>query len=320
MPRVLVTTPFPDWPLLRQTPGGKGVWEDFQFVVNEPLESCDAWVVYEEVPERMTVNVPPDQTYFFSAEPPALRRYRECFVAQFRWFITCHSVRHPRRLDYHQAHPWHVGVDRDQDERAAWGYDEIADSAPEKSGLISAVISTKAITPDHVQRQRFVSMLKEALGDDFHLYGRGFREIADKWDAIAPYRFHLALENQRLPNYMTEKLSDAFLASAYPFYYGCQNVGDYFSEEAFTAIDIHKPEAAIEEIQKAIQEERDRKAAEAVITQRQRVLDEHNFFPLMVQWIRERQTNSPAKKVELLPRKNRFKLWCRQQTNRLVAS
>ena len=31
--------------LLRQTPGGLGVWGDCKFVVNEPVEYCDWWVV-----------------------------------------------------------------------------------------------------------------------------------------------------------------------------------------------------------------------------------------------------------------------------------
>ena len=47
MIRVRLTTSFPSWPLLRQTPGGRGVWGDHRFFVNEDVDACDYWVVYD---------------------------------------------------------------------------------------------------------------------------------------------------------------------------------------------------------------------------------------------------------------------------------
>ena len=37
-----------------------------------------------------------------------------------------------------------------------------------------------------------------------HVYGYGFNEIADKRDALVPYKYHLAIENG-VPHYWTEK-------------------------------------------------------------------------------------------------------------------
>ena len=320
MPRVLITTPFPTWPLLRQTPGRSGRWGDFTFFVNEPLESCDAWVAFEEVPERLSTVCPAENTMFITAEPPALRRYRDIFLSQFRWVVTCHEIAHRGRIDWHQGHPWHVGVDRDSNDDATWDYDRIAQFAGiDKPGLISTVISNKAITPDHRQRIAFVSLLKEAMGDALHVYGRGFRPIADKWDAVGPYRFHLALENERRPNFLTEKLSDALLGLAYPFYYGCPNAADFFPEEAFTSIDIHEPETAVATILEAVATDLDRQRHAAVRVARQRVLDQHNLFPMLARLLSERMSHQPPRRVRLVPRRHRVELAMRHLTRRLAA-
>ncbi len=320
MPRVLLTTPFPDWPLLHQTPGDSGRWEDFQFVVNEPVESCDAWVVFEEVPQQLATICPPDNTLFVTAEPPALRGYRGIFLDQFRWVLTCHDVAHRGHIRCQQGHPWHVGVNRDEDNRSTWNYDRISSHrADHKPHLLSTVISTKEITPAHRQRRLFVAMLKERLGDRFDVFGRGYLPIADKWDAVAPYRFHLALENEQRNDYMTEKISDAFLGSAYPFYYGCPNAENYFPANAFTAINIFEPQAAVEMIVQAMESSLDQVHAQAVQEGRRRVLQEHNFFPLIVRLLRERMSAQPPRRVELLPRRRRVRLALRSVGRRLAA-
>jgi len=41
MIKVNVSTPFPEWPLPRQTPGQTGIWGNCQFFVNQQLEECD---------------------------------------------------------------------------------------------------------------------------------------------------------------------------------------------------------------------------------------------------------------------------------------
>ncbi len=320
MPRVLITTPFPAWPLLRQTPGHAGRWEDFEFVVNEPVETCDAWVVFEEVPETLRTRCPRENTVFVSAEPPAIRRYRRGFLDQFRWVLTCHEIDHRGHIPWHQGHPWHAGVDREANNRSTWDYDSISShDAAHKPHLLSTVISTKSITPAHRQRQAFVALLKAELGDAFHVYGRGYLPIADKWDAVAPYRFHLALENECRKNYVTEKVSDAFLGSAYAFYFGATNATDFFPANSFSAIDVFEPETAIATIKQAIAEDFDRTHRDAVREARRRVLDEHNFFPLVVRLLRERMSGAPPQPVELLPRRQRVQLALRRLGRRIAA-
>jgi len=99
-----------------------------------------------------------------------------------------------------------------------------------KSKLMSVITSSKDFTEGHQKRLNFVRRLKDYFGEDIDVFGRGIREVDDKWDAISPYKYHIALENSVYPHYWTEKLGDVYLSGAYPIYYGCLNLEDYFPE------------------------------------------------------------------------------------------
>lgn len=318
MYRVLVTTTFPDWPLLRQTPGSSGRWHEFEFVVNQEVDSCDAWVVLADLPQPMHVMCPTANTLFVSVEPPAVRNYSKKFLGQFHSVVVCGDrVEHPRSLSSPQGLPWHVGVDRDQGDRAKFGYDEFAAMHEiSKSHLISTVISTKKRTAAHRQRQRFVTALQDVLGDQLHLFGRGYRSIPDKWDAIAPYRFHLVLENDASTHYFSEKLTDAYLGAAYPLYFGCPNIKDYFPADALRAIDIFDVPAGICAVQEAIECNLDQTHRSAVEAARRQVLDEYNLFPLLARILREQMQDQPPQRVEIVSFRNRFQLAIRSITRR----
>ena len=46
---------------------------------------------------------------------------------------------------------------------------------------------------------------------------------------LMKYKFHIAVENSALPNYMTEKLHDCFMTKTVPIYFGCPNVSDFYN-------------------------------------------------------------------------------------------
>jgi hypothetical protein len=54
---------------------------------------------------------------------------------------------------------------------------------------------------------------------------------------LMKYKFHLAVENSTLPNYMTEKLHDCFMTKTVPIYYGCPNVSDYYNMDGILKFD-----------------------------------------------------------------------------------
>ncbi|MEL6845619.1 MAG: glycosyltransferase family 10, partial [Bacteroidota bacterium] len=113
----------------------------------------------------------------------------------------------------------------------------------------------------------------------FELYGRGFRQIDDKFDAIYPFKYSLAIENYACPDYWTEKIADCLLSWTMPVYYGCTNILDYFPKEAMLLIDPAKPAAAMEQIQAAIDEDRWGKSLDAIAEARDLILNKYQLYP-----------------------------------------
>lgn len=303
---VLLTTGFPDWPLLRQTPGGKGIWGDCIFHVNEHVETCDWWVVYDALPEARSALCPPENTVFVTGEPPSLRTYGSDFLAQFARVVTCHSaIRHPGAIRVPQGLPWHVGVVRDARGRpeASRGYDQLAalqDVAWRKTKPISVLCSDKRMSEGHLARLRLLDALHAHFGDRLDVFGRGFREVPDKGDAIEPYRYHVCFENTALPDYFTESLTDTYLACALPIYWGCTNLAEYMPEDAFVAIDVEDPTRAIETIEAVLDEDPYDRREPALREARRRVLDRFNLFAMLAELCRGRGHGTPVE-IALVP-------------------
>lgn len=57
-----------------------------------------------------------------------------------------------------------------------------------------------------------------------------------KWKLHRPFQFSIIVENSRQDNYFTEKLLDCFLCKTVPIYWGCPNIGDFFSLDGIIVI------------------------------------------------------------------------------------
>lgn len=301
MRRVRISTSFPGYPLLRQTPGWKGIWGQYHFHVDEPVAQCDYWVVYDNLSEPQEAACRPENTVFISGEPPSLRRYPDRFLAQFATVITCHrQVKHPNVVFRDQAIPWHVGTGG-YHTRSRSGvfldYDKLAAITPgdlAKSRLLSVISSAKALTRGHQLRLDFVRQLKAAFGDEVDVYGFGIRDISDKWEAIAPYKYHVAIENSSLDDYWTEKLADTFLGGAFPIYHGAPNIGSYFEPQSLLQIDVNNPASAVEAIRSAIADGQFEKSAAALGRSRDLVLNRYNLFPMLAKLFENQPLVAPT--------------------------
>ncbi|NLW90455.1 MAG: transferase [Syntrophomonadaceae bacterium] len=293
MIRIKLSTDFPYEPIKRQTPNSSGRWGDFEFIINQDVSECDYWVVYNDLLRPETTSCPPQNTIFITAEPPGIRGYKTEFIRQFARVITFHqNLNHPRVTMNQPGLNWHAGrVLTDIEQRQSIvnkTYDDFKNMYYfDKSKLLSVVTSSKTHTPGHRKRLELVERLKQHFGDRIDVYGKGVREIEDKWDALADYKYHIALENSYLPHYWTEKLADSYLAGAYPIYYGCPNLRDYFSPNAFTRIDVNNPEVAIATIENCIASNKYENSLEAIRAARNQVLDEYNMFPMIVKLLKK---------------------------------
>ena len=89
---------------------------------------------------------------------------------------------------------------------------------------VSIVASEKDMTEGHALRHRVVKKAGGAL----ELFGRGYRAVIHKVEALGPYRFSVAIENSSVSWYFTEKLLDCFATFTVPIYWGCPGIARFF--------------------------------------------------------------------------------------------
>jgi hypothetical protein len=293
-------------PLIRQTPHFSGIFNNIRFIENEEIESCDYWVVYDDLRCDEEVMVPQKNTIFITGEPPCIKTYDNSFLRQFSTIITPHrNFKHPNIINYQPALPWHIGRKIINSEVSEYplNYDELSlVDHFDKLNLISVVVSNKTKTKAQKKRIQFVEMIKKRSDLNLIVFGTGMNPIDDKWNAIAPYKYHLVLENCAVPDYFSEKLSDTFLGGAYPFYYGCTNLDRYFPENSYTHIDIYDIDESIEIIEKKINENTYENSIDAILKARNLIFTKYNFFAVISSCITRNLINSKHAKDRIVIR------------------
>ena len=278
---------------LRQTPGGNGIWKDCKFVVNQFVGKCDWWVICHGsgLLQVETTICDPSHIVYISMEPDeSVGSINLGFLDQFSHLVICdRSIVHPNII-YANGLTWWVGMSMRHQQGFHYfskyyslDYDLLkAMPIPEKNNRISIVLSKKNYLEGHKRRLIFIEEIKKTpVGEFIDIFGAGFNPIPDKWDAIAPYKYHLVFENDIRDNYWTEKLADAFLGFSYPIYVGCENIFDFFPREALTTLAIDDVSGSAEKLTDLLRFDSYSKKLPYIIIARNKVLDDYNIFQLM---------------------------------------
>lgn len=285
-----------DWPdLLRQTPGGSGVWDGIRFALGGDGE-CDILLVLNN---RMTTDVRarcPRGFVWALMQEPYVRGFtdwmaegHEAFDRVYTSYAPCRDAKY---VASHPALPWHVN--RTYDELVSCG-------VPPKNRACSWIAGSPRDLPGHMKRLSFLHALRSDETLDVDLYGRAVRYIEDKWDGLAPYRYSIAVENTTWPDYWTEKIADCFLAWTVPLYHGCPNLEKYFPPDSFIRIDIDRPREALDTIRRTLAEDDWERRAPAVAEARRRVLHEFQLFPHVAKLVRAHPLGAGEKIPRTVP-------------------
>lgn len=314
--------------LLRQTPGGLGIWKNCKFLVNQTVEHCDWWVVCrpEGLVQPESTHCDPNHVVYISTEPTEdVGKITTDYLNQFSHLILCDRKIQHTNIKYATGLTWWVGLNvRHEKEihnfslKYELDYDSLkAMECPEKIGRISVVLSKKSFLEGHKKRLDFLTKLMEQpIGEYIDVFGGGFNPILDKWDVIAPYKYHLVLENDVTPDYWTEKLADAFLGFTYPIYYGCPNINDYFSPESLYVIDIDDVEGTSNKLLELIKLDAYANHVVSIEESRNKVLDDYNIFEMMSD-ICKGQAQSEVK-CSLTSNNFFFESWLKRTVRNLV--
>ncbi len=288
--RVVVTMDNAPGNLKLLSPGSRGEWGQCQFLLNPPSGTpADFWIVAGNARPTDTMFCSPKNTMFIAAEPLEKKVYPLKYYRQFHWLVDSHErSRHPRLTQDALGLCWHIGLTQPQNEYS-FGYDHLASiRMPEKQNRISVVCSNNRFTPGQCLRLDFLAEAKRQLGDRIVHFGRGFEPVADKLDAILPYRFHLALENCQFPNYWSEKIADAYLCWAFPIYVGCPNLEQFLPVSSFRRVDPAKPEESIQTLRNLLESPASQSEYDLIATGRDAILNHWNPFAVWSRWAETR--------------------------------
>jgi len=277
--------------LLRQSSGRRGVWGNCRFYVNEPVERCDWWIVCHGAALQHSESVlcDPEHIVYISMEPTE-QWVPSAFHKQFSKLILCDREKKHRNIVYANGLSWWVGFDvRESNKRydlfdtGRLDYDRLKRmTVPAKKNKISVICSSANSIPGHYKRKAFIDRLHaHPVSQYIDFFGSGHMPVVDKWDAIAPYKYHLALENTATQDYWSEKIADSFLGFALPLYYGCPNIHDYFDGGALKVIDIDDFEGSVAMIESLFEQDSYTECLDAIFHAREQVLDRYNLFQMM---------------------------------------
>ncbi|MEE1121807.1 MAG: glycosyltransferase family 10 [Prevotella sp.] len=296
--------------ILRQTHNGNGISScgKYQFFINEDIDSPDFVIVRgKAVRQPVTLHVAPENTILTTSEPYSVLSYPKKYCRQFGLVCSCQKELKHHNIRYTPAIlPWFTAATFDHGNgTATLTYDELkAMPTPKKPKLMSVITSNKAFTQGHQERIDFVEKLKKHYGDKLDVFGRGFRSFDDKWEVLADYKYHIVIENSQSDYYWTEKLSDCFLSETFPIYYGCTNVDEYFSKDAYAVIDIHDFDRSVAAIDAIINsDEHYAEHSPALKEAKRQVLEDYNIFNYLATILDTMNPDLPKQNVTLKPAK-----------------
>ncbi len=313
MIKVKLSFPHLDYPIIKLTPASQGIWDKYQFYINQDITDCDYWVVFNHLTKSVeSVACPRANTIFITGEPSAIWHYDRAYLAQFASVITCQrGLEHPHIKYYLQGQPWFLGfVSGDREASLACSYDDLSQRAVlAKTKKISLITSSKISTKGHKDRYSFALALKAHFGSALDLYGRGIKDFTDKSLALNDYQYSIAIENSAENDYITEKLYDCFLADCYPIYYGAPNASSYFSSAAYQAIDINDLAGSIKLIESILaDDDHYQKHLSAILQAKDHCLHDYNLFALIAKHLDSLTMSSPAVK-ELITLRQKIFSW-----------
>ncbi len=96
-----------------------------------------------------------------------------------------------------------------------------------KSKFMSIIASGKKEAPGHRLRHEVIENFAKKYNID--VFGRGYKPIDSKLEALKDYYYTIVIENESSKGWFTEKLIDALQCGCIPLYWGAPDINEYFS-------------------------------------------------------------------------------------------
>jgi hypothetical protein len=252
--------------VLHQSFYGLGRVHNYTFD-ESPDENSDWVVTFGSLPitnSKWWPSIPRSRKIAILLENPRLFYPNDAYLSQHSIFITPGSFGNPPLscIYTHPGVPWFYGITFSTESGLSHQRDPIIPTVdlsfhferqkPEKTKLLSLIASGKSSLPGHRLRHELAGLLLNYFGrSEIDIFGFGNTPVARKDIALDSYLYSIVIENDFIPNYVTEKIADAFLGFSSPIYIGAPNVQDFFPEKV-TAFSLDNPETLAEKIVRTV--------------------------------------------------------------------
>lgn len=98
----------------------------------------------------------------------------------------------------------------------------------EKTKGVSIIASDKKITFGHKLRHEVINTFGKRFDG---IYGRGYKFVENKIEGLKDFHYHVVIENERTPVWITEKVIDCFVTGTIPIYYGTDAIKSIFNPD-----------------------------------------------------------------------------------------
>jgi len=219
---------------------------------------------------------PPENIWLIVQEPPNEQHSQDCLGAPCyaKVFMPDGRLADARHLWGQCAIPWHVNR----------SYDELLAA---RSRRRPASCRGSRATSRSGQGTAIGSVSSNAVTGEvpLYLYGRGFREIADKWDGLAPYRYSWRWRISGATS-TSRETRGLFPRLDAPFYYGATQIHRFFPPQSMVQIDIRSPDEAIRTIREVLAADLWQERLPYLSQARELALNRYQMFPFLASEIR----------------------------------
>lgn len=271
--------------LRRQLPNNSNLISGCLFKFEDEIDIYDYCFIIDDVNKTVKLQCNYENIILSITEPKSVKLYNREYLKQFGQVASFYKIPYIKNIPIKvPLLPWMAGAKYDIKGKK-WNIESLLtygyfknDVLDEKIDKIVVITSNKAFTKGHKKRLEFVYKLKEVLGEKLDIYGTGFQPISDKYDVMKHYKYALVIENSCVENYWTEKLADAYLSECLPFYYGCPNINDYFSQNEIIPININNKGQSISIIKSALEVDLYTNSKYNIKQAKNKILDKYNLF------------------------------------------
>lgn len=254
---------------------GNARWDNIQLISDENL--ADYFIIFNR-PRQFFDPKLKSRTILAHMEP-YVEQHPEIWGREWSTDINMSEWLSVRNYSYkNNICEWHLGKT----------YQQLLVENISKTKTLSAIVSGRNVDPGQIFRLKLVKKLDELFMID--IFGRENSSFTnyrgplpphDKTSGLFPYKYTFNAENNAIDNYFTEKVFDAILSECLLFYWGCPNLSDFIDERAYVQLDINDLDKSVEIIIKAIENNLWEERLPIIKTQKQKILNELNLFPML---------------------------------------